>query len=68
VKYFGACGLNAVSNAFALRSHFTGEYIMAKGQMRTNKEAKKPKQDKTAKAPVTGGFSAPATPPKGKTK
>jgi hypothetical protein len=42
---------------------------MAKGQMRTNKEAKKPKQDKTAKAPVTGGFSAPVTPPpKSKTK
>jgi hypothetical protein len=47
----------------------TGESIMAKGQMRTNKEAKKPKQDKTAKAPVTGGFSAPVSPPpKGKTK
>lgn len=42
---------------------------MAKGQMRTNKEAKKPKQEKTTKAPVTGGFSAPVTPPpKSKTK
>jgi hypothetical protein len=44
---------------------------MAKGQMRTNKETKKPKQDKTAKSPIpAGGMVAPSTTviPKGKTK
>ncbi len=44
---------------------------MAKGQMRTNKEAKKPKQDKSlVKAPVAGGMVAPSTlaNAKGKTK
>lgn len=36
---------------------------MAKGQLRSNKEAKKPKKDKVAKAPVSPpgmGTSAPA--------
>lgn len=32
---------------------------MAKGQLRGNKEAKKPKKDKTPAAPV-GGFAVPA--------
>ena len=33
---------------------------MAKGQLRGNKEAKKPKQDKKPKPPA-GGFQVPAT-------
>ena len=39
---------------------------MAKGQMRSNKEAKKPKKDKVKSAPATtpGGF-AKASPPAG---
>jgi hypothetical protein len=38
------------------------EKIMAKGQMRSNKEAKKPKKDK-AKAPATAGVGAAAASP-----
>jgi hypothetical protein len=35
---------------------------MAKGQLRGNKETKKPKQDKSlAKAPAAGGMVAPMT-------
>ena len=36
---------------------------MAKGQLRSNKEAKKPKQDKKP-APPSGGFQAPSKPDK----
>jgi hypothetical protein len=41
--------------------------ILAKGQMRSNKEKKKPKQDKKAKAPATTGsvFATEAKPEKG---
>jgi|WetSurMetagenome_2_1015567.scaffolds.fasta_scaffold50909_3 hypothetical protein len=35
------------------------EMNMAKGQLRSNKEAKKPKQDKKP-APPAGGFQAPS--------
>jgi len=34
---------------------------MAKGQQRTNKEAKKPKKDATPKPVSTAGLSAPIT-------
>jgi hypothetical protein len=40
---------------------------MAKGQLRSNKEAKKPKKDKVAKAPASGGLGI-ATAPAGKKK
>jgi hypothetical protein len=36
--------------------------IMAKGQMRSNKEAKKPKQKKPTAAPVTSNLKGSATP------
>lgn len=38
---------------------------MAKGQMRSNKETKKPKKDKTPAAPA-GGFAVPAKAEKSK--
>ena len=34
---------------------------MAKGQMRSNREAKKPKKQKPAPAPAPSGFSNPTT-------
>jgi hypothetical protein len=42
----------------------TEETAMAKGQMRSNKEAKKPKKDKlkAAAAPSTGGFAKAGQP------
>ena len=38
---------------------------MAKGQLRSNKEKKKPKQDKLKPATPTSGFTVPATKPPG---
>jgi len=37
---------------------------MAKGQVRGNKEAKKPKADKAKKVPATAGMAASTTPAK----
>ncbi len=34
---------------------------MAKGQLRSNREAKKPKKQKPKPAPATSGFSSPPT-------
>lgn len=34
---------------------------MAKGQMRSNKEAKKPKKQKPESAPASSGFATPPT-------
>ncbi len=39
---------------------------MAKGQVRGNKEAKKPKQPKKPEAPAAGGIMAPKTDKSGK--
>jgi hypothetical protein len=41
------------------QGNYTKESTMAKGQLRGNKEAKKPKKDKTPAAPA-GGFAVPA--------
>ena len=40
---------------------------MAKGQKRSGREAKKPKQDKTKAAPTTSPFSQPPAKPPAKT-
>ncbi|CAN5384930.1 hypothetical protein BH09PSE6_BH09PSE6_21240 [soil metagenome] len=41
---------------------------MAKGQLRGNKETKKPKKDKTSKTPLPGAIVPPITVPTGKKK
>ncbi len=51
------------AGAFNLREHH-----MAKGQKRSNKEIKKPKQEKKAAPAVAGFANASATPVGGKKK
>jgi hypothetical protein len=53
----------------AIGAHHSGELDMAKGQLRSNKEAKKPKQNKTKPLPgssTTGTPIKPGLPPQGK--
>ena len=40
-------------------AEFIGRRAMAKGQMRSNREAKKPKKQKPAPAPASSGFTTP---------
>jgi hypothetical protein len=53
----GLCVTNALRWRRSLESTSNPEVAMAKGQMRSNKEKKKPKQDKNIKK---GGGAAPA--------
>jgi hypothetical protein len=54
------------SRALSLQPGAKGEFVMAKGQMRSNKEKKKPKQDKNLKkggaapSPFASGKSQPS--------
>jgi hypothetical protein len=41
------------NNSHAVQPPRRKEFVMAKGQQRSNKEAKKPKKDKAAPKPVT---------------
>jgi hypothetical protein len=70
-----ACNRRAVALEFVRDSREAGqakEDVMAKGQMRSNKEKKKPKQDKNKKdkgvapSPFTAGQAQPGQNPFGK--
>jgi hypothetical protein len=59
-----SCRLSAVAcQGPRIRTVQYGRHAVAKGQMKSNREKKKPKQDKTKAAPANTGFASATSNP-----